>query len=163
MSAAEDEGHGRRFHSGYKLRYRESGFDIAADGVENYEQAFNIAALFYRDELRNDMLVFCSFILRRQDIVTLYLTDNCQAVDIMPALVNGYRACFDYLAKLPVRAVGGISVLFTDARVGATGSNMLSFCSSCFFLFIEFTPDKQYARITFDNSAIAQRTAADYI
>ena len=58
MSAAEDEGHGRRFHSGYKLRYRESGFDIAADGVENYEQAFNIAALFYRDELRNDMLVF---------------------------------------------------------------------------------------------------------
>ena len=109
MSAAEDEGHGRRFHSGYKLRYRESGFDIAADGVEDYEQAFDIAALFYRDELRNDMLVFCSFILRRQDIVTLDLTDNSQAVDIMPALVNGYRACFDYLAKLPVRAVGRIA------------------------------------------------------
>lgn len=133
MSAAEDEGHGRRFHSGYKLRYRESGFDIAADGVEDYEQAFDIAALFYRDKLRNDMLVFCSFVLRRQDIVTLYLTDNSQAVDIMPALVNGYRTCFDYLAKLPVRAVGRISVLSLTLGVGATGSNMLSFCSSCFF------------------------------
>lgn len=109
------------------------------------------------------MLVFCSFILRRQDIVTLDLTDNSQAVDIMPALVNGYRTCFDYLAKLPVRAVGRISVLSLTLGVGATGSNMPSFCSSCFFLFIEFTPDKQYALITFDNSAIAQRTAADYI
>lgn len=133
MSAAEDEGHGRRFHSGYKLRYRESGFDIAADGVEDYEQAFDIAALFYRDELRNDMLVFCSFILRRQDIVTLDLTDNSQAVDIMPALVNGYRTCLNYLAKLPVRAVGRISILSLTLGVGATGSNMPSFCSSCFF------------------------------
>lgn len=109
------------------------------------------------------MLVFCSFVLRRQDIVTLYLTDNSQAVDIMPALVNGYRTCFDYLAKLPVRAVGGISVLFTDARGRRDGLQYAVFLFFVLFLFIEFTPDKQYARITFDNSAIVQRTAADYI
>ena len=155
MSAAEDEGHGRRFHSGYKLRYRESGFDIAADGVEDYEQAFDIAALFYRDELRNDMLVFCSFILRRQDIVTLDLTDNSQAVDIEPVSTI-WRSSLSVLSDESPSSSPTLGV-------GATGSNMLSFCSSCFFLFIEFTPDKQYARITFDNSAIAQRTAADYI
>ena len=143
MSAAEDEGHGRRFHSGYKLRYREPGFDIAADGVEDYEQAFDIAALFYRNELRNDMLVFCSFVLRRQDIVTLDLTDNCQAVDIMPALVNGYRTCFDYLAKLPVRAVGRISVLFTDARGRSDGLQY-----AVFLFFVLFSVHRIHSRQT---------------
>ena len=38
------------------------------------------------------MLVFGGFILRGQDIVTLHLTDDGKAVDLMPAALGGHAA-----------------------------------------------------------------------
>ena len=53
MASAEDEGYGRGLHSRYKLGEGKPCFDVAADGVENYEQSLDLRVLLDGDELRN--------------------------------------------------------------------------------------------------------------
>ena len=70
----------RRFHARYKLRYRESRLNITADCIENYEQSLDTSVLFDRYKSRNNVLVFCSLVLLRKNVVPLNLTYNGKAM-----------------------------------------------------------------------------------
>jgi hypothetical protein len=78
MSAAQHQRHGRLFHAGNQLGNGKSRLDISTDGVENNHQPFDGRVLFDGDQLRNDVLILGGLVLRRQDIVTLDLTDDGQ-------------------------------------------------------------------------------------
>ncbi len=82
--------------SGDKLCYCQTCLHVAADSVQYDYQSLNLLVLLDGDELRNDMLVFCRFVLRRQDIVPFDLTDNGQAVDNSAAADGCDRAALPY-------------------------------------------------------------------
>ena len=74
MSPAHYYRNCRRFHARYKLRYRESCLNITADCIENYEQSLDTSVLFDRYKSRNNVLVFGSLVLLRENVVPLNLT-----------------------------------------------------------------------------------------
>ena len=89
MTAAEHQRNGRRLHSADEFRNRKTRFNVAAYRVKDNKQPFDLTALLNRNKLRNDMLVFCGFILCGEDIVSLDLTDHGQAMDQMSVFGNG--------------------------------------------------------------------------
>ena len=100
MSAAQHQRHGRLFHAGNQLGNGKPRLDISTDGVENNHQPFDGRVLFDGDQLRNDVLILGGLVLRRQDIVTLDLTDDGQTVDDVLGCGHGDRAGLDDLAGL---------------------------------------------------------------
>ena len=56
--------------------------NITANSIENNHQSFNIWALFNRYQLRNNMLIFSSLILRRHYQMPLYLANDSDNMDI---------------------------------------------------------------------------------
>ena len=92
MSAAENQRDGRLVHSRDKLGESQPRFNIPADGVEDHQQSLDAGVLLDRNQLRNDMLIFCGLGLGRGIVMPLDLADDGQAVDGMAPLHRGYRA-----------------------------------------------------------------------
>ena len=87
----------RSFHAGDELGYRETGFDVASYRVEDYHQPLDAPVLLDSHQRRYYVLVAGSLVLLGEDVVSLYLTDNGQAVDkvlAVLALLFGSRVFF---------------------------------------------------------------------
>ena len=60
------------------------------DCIEDYQKPFDFPAPLNSDKGRNNVLIFCRFILWGKDIMSFNLPDNCQAMNI----VRGDRTHF---------------------------------------------------------------------
>ena len=76
MPAAENDARRRLAHSGNHLGKAEPRFNVAADGVEQYEQCADILCFLYCGEQRHDVLVLGRFRVRRQHHMSFDLPDD---------------------------------------------------------------------------------------
>lgn len=92
VTTAEDEGNSRLSHSCDEFSDGEAGFDVAADGIEQYEQAVDLVGLLNRSNLRDNVFVFGGFGLLGRFHVAFDLADDGDGVDDTAAGASGDRA-----------------------------------------------------------------------
>ena len=66
----------RLSHSRDELCDGETGFDVAADRIEQYEQAVDLVGLLNRGNLRDNVFVLGGFDISRRLLMTFYFTNN---------------------------------------------------------------------------------------
>ena len=81
MTAAENQGDGRCFHSGDEFRDGKSGLHIAADGVEQDKKSVDFLTFLNRRKLRKNMFIFCGFGVFRRFLMPLDGSDDGNTVD----------------------------------------------------------------------------------
>ena len=72
----------RKYETGELRSDGQPGFDIAADGVEQYEQCTDILCFLHCGEQRHDVLILGRFRVRRQHHMSFDLPDDRDAVDL---------------------------------------------------------------------------------
>lgn len=92
VTTAEDEGNSRLSHSCDEFGDGEAGFDVAADGIEQYEQAVDLVGLLNRGDLGDNVFVFGGFGLLGRFHVAFDLADDGDGVDDTAARASGDRA-----------------------------------------------------------------------
>ena len=93
VAAAEDERNSRLSHSRDELCDGETGFDVAADGIEQYEQTVDLVGLLNRGNLGDNVFVLGGFGLLGRFHVAFDLADDGDGVD-------DTAACFDCMASV---------------------------------------------------------------
>ena len=83
MSAAENERGGGLFHTGDQLGNSKSRFNVAAHRVQNYQKPADIVTFLDLNDLRDQTLVFCRFLVGGQDAVPLDLTADRDGLDAL--------------------------------------------------------------------------------
>ena len=81
MPAAQNQRDGGLTHARDQLRDGKSRLNVSADGVEQNQKPVYFVGLLNGGKLRQHMLIFCGFVLRRKHLVPLHLPDHGQAVD----------------------------------------------------------------------------------
>ena len=81
VTAAENQGHCRGFHSCDEFRDGKSGLHIAADCVEQDEKTVDFFALLDRRKLRKDVFIFCGFSVFRRFLMSFDRADDGNTVD----------------------------------------------------------------------------------
>ena len=97
MAAAQHQRGGGLCHPRYQLRDAESRLNIAAHGVQQQQQAVHIVLLLHRRQQRQNMFIFGGLYIGRQGGVALDLTDDGQAMDRAPLVLDHRGAHFDDL------------------------------------------------------------------
>ena len=94
MTSAEYDGNGRLFHSRNHLGNCKTCLNISANCINQHKQSVNSFVLLNRNKQRDDMLVFCGFVLLRKNVMTFNLTDNRQAMQHTVLMSCENRTCF---------------------------------------------------------------------
>ena len=117
MPAAENDARRRLAHSGDHLGKAEPRFNVAADGVEQYEQCADILRFLHCGEQRHDVLVLGRFRVRRQHHMSFDLPDDRDAVDLSDPcgakLTQGFLFSFLHAATLLRRSMPRRAHLYT--------------------------------------------------
>ena len=101
VTAAHHQGDGGRVHSGDHFCNGESSLHIAAHGVEQDEQSLDLPILLNGDQRRENVFILGGLGVLRQDVVSLYLSDDVQTVDEVPGVLRPDTAgLFDQLCLI---------------------------------------------------------------
>ena len=118
---------------GDELSQGEPGLDVAADGVEDDEQALDLGVLLNIDELGDDMLILGGFLVFGGQAVPLDGADDRQTVDSVPPLggrqdaVLGHKVVFEaFEGRALVGVEGGAGLGFAFGVIGHSAA--LLFC-----------------------------------
>ncbi|CDB31257.1 unknown [Firmicutes bacterium CAG:137] len=97
VSAPQDQGDGGLFHACNELGNGKPGLNVAADGVQEEQEAVNLVALLNSRQKRQDMLIFGGFGGLWQGLMPLNLTNDREGVNVAVFSLGQVGAQLQYL------------------------------------------------------------------